>query len=188
LHRDLVVALAAQYRLPSVYPFRYYVTAGGLISYSTDLVDQSRQAASYVDRILRGASPTELPVQAPTKYVTTINLKTAKALGLTDPAVAPAAGGSGDRVMDRRAFLAGAATLLAAPFAAEAQQARSVWRLGFLAPGLSQDTSRSAVLIQTLQELGYVQNQSLLVERRFAEEGSSASRPWRPSSFNSRSM
>ena len=71
--------------------------------------------------------------------------------------------------MDRRAFLAGAATLLAAPFAAEAQQARSVWRLGFLAPGLSQDTSRSAVLIQTLQELGYVQNQSLLVERRFAE-------------------
>ena len=85
LHRDLVVALAAQYRVPSVYPFRFYVTAGGLISYSTDLVDQSRQAASYVDRILRGASPTELPVQAPTKYVTTINLKTAKALGLTIP-------------------------------------------------------------------------------------------------------
>jgi len=85
LHRDLVVALAAQYRVPSVYPFRFSVTAGGLISYSTDLVDQSRQAASYVDRILRGASPTELPVQAPTKYVTTINLKTAKALGLTIP-------------------------------------------------------------------------------------------------------
>ena len=85
LHRDLVIALAAQYRLPSVYPFRFYVTAGGLMSYSTDLVEQSRQAASYVDRILRGATPAALPVQAPTRYVTTINLKTAKALGLTIP-------------------------------------------------------------------------------------------------------
>ncbi|HET6373816.1 MAG TPA: ABC transporter substrate-binding protein, partial [Candidatus Polarisedimenticolia bacterium] len=72
--------------------------------------------------------------------------------------------------MDRRAFI-GTLTggLLAAPLAAEGQQARRVWRLGFLAPGLSQDTSRSSVLMQTLQELGYVQNQSLLVERRFAE-------------------
>jgi ABC-type uncharacterized transport system substrate-binding protein len=85
LHRDLVVALAAQYRLPSVYPFRYYVTVGGLISYSTDLVDQSRQAASYVDRILRGAKPAELPVQQPTKFDLVINLKTAKAFGLTIP-------------------------------------------------------------------------------------------------------
>jgi ABC-type uncharacterized transport system substrate-binding protein len=85
LHRDLVVALAARYHLPSVYPFQFYATAGGLMSYSTDLVDQSRQAASYVDRILRGVNPTELPVQAPIKYVTTINLKTAKALGLTTP-------------------------------------------------------------------------------------------------------
>ncbi len=85
LHRDLVIALAARYRLPSVYPFRFYVTAGGLMSYSTDLVDQSRQAASYVDRILRGANPAELPVQTPTKYVTTVNLKTAKTLGLDVP-------------------------------------------------------------------------------------------------------
>src|SRR5207245_9333198 len=85
LHRDLVVALAARYLLPAVYPFGFYVKAGGLMSYSTDLVDQSRQAASYVDRILRGANPTDLPVQAPLKYVTTINLKTAKALGLTIP-------------------------------------------------------------------------------------------------------
>jgi putative ABC transport system substrate-binding protein len=85
LHRDLVIALAARHRLPAVYPFSVYVRAGGLMSYSTDLVDQSRQAASYVDRILRGANPTELPVQAPTKYVTTVNLKTAKALGLTIP-------------------------------------------------------------------------------------------------------
>jgi putative ABC transport system substrate-binding protein len=85
LHRNVVVGLAARYRLPAVYPFQFYVNAGGLMSYSTDLVEQSRQAASYVDRILRGATPAELPVQAPTKYVTTVNLKTAKALGLTIP-------------------------------------------------------------------------------------------------------
>jgi putative ABC transport system substrate-binding protein len=85
LHRDLVVKLAARYRLPSVYPFRFYVTAGGLMSYSSDLIDQSQQAASHVDRILRGANPAELPVQAPTKYVTVVNLKTAKALGLDVP-------------------------------------------------------------------------------------------------------
>ncbi len=85
LYRDMVIALAERYRLPSVYPFRFYVTAGGLMSYSTDLVDQSRKAATYVDRILRGTKPAELPVQAPTKHLTTVNLKTAKALGLDVP-------------------------------------------------------------------------------------------------------
>jgi putative tryptophan/tyrosine transport system substrate-binding protein len=84
-HRDLVVALAARHRLPVVYPFRAFVTAGGLMSYSVDIVGQFRQTASYVDRILRGANPADLPVQAPTKYETVINLKTAKALGLTVP-------------------------------------------------------------------------------------------------------
>jgi putative ABC transport system substrate-binding protein len=84
-HRDLFIALAARHRLPAVYYYRFFVTAGGLMSYGTDLVDQYRQAASYVDRILRGTNPAELPVQAPTKYVTTVNLKTAKALGLTVP-------------------------------------------------------------------------------------------------------
>jgi putative tryptophan/tyrosine transport system substrate-binding protein len=84
-HRDLVVALAARYRLPAVYAWRQFVTAGGLMSYGIDFVDQFRQAASYVDRILRGRSPAELPVQAPTKYETIINLKTAKALGLSAP-------------------------------------------------------------------------------------------------------
>jgi putative tryptophan/tyrosine transport system substrate-binding protein len=84
--RDLVVALAARYRLPAVYAWRQFVTAGGLMSYGIDFVDQFRQAASYVDRILRGSSPAELPVQAPTKYQTVLNLKTAKALDLTVPA------------------------------------------------------------------------------------------------------
>jgi len=84
-HRDLVVALAARYRLPAVYAWRQFVTAGGLMSYGIDFVDQFRQAASYVDRILRGSSPAELPVQAPTKYQTILNLKTAKAFDLTVP-------------------------------------------------------------------------------------------------------
>jgi putative ABC transport system substrate-binding protein len=85
-HRDLLIALAAQHRLPAVYPARLFVAAGGLMSYGTDVVDVFRQAASYVDRILRGAAPGDLPVQAPTKYQTTLNLKTAKALGLDVPA------------------------------------------------------------------------------------------------------
>jgi putative ABC transport system substrate-binding protein len=84
-HREVVVALAARHRLPAVYPFRLYVAAGGLMSYGTHQVDMFGQTASYVDRILRGANPADLPVQAPTKYQTTLNLKTAKALGLDVP-------------------------------------------------------------------------------------------------------
>ena len=84
-NRDLIVALAARYRLPAVYAWREFVTAGGLMSYGIDFAEQFRQAASYVDRVLRGSSPAELPVQAPTKYQTVVNLKTARALGLTVP-------------------------------------------------------------------------------------------------------
>ena len=85
LNRDLIIGLAARHRLPEVYSDRLFVMAGGLMCYSTDRVDQFRWAASYVDRILRGAKPADLPVQVPTKYETAINLKTAKALGLTVP-------------------------------------------------------------------------------------------------------
>ena len=86
VHRDLIIALAARHRLPTVYYDRYFVAAGGLISYGSDNVEQYRLAASYVDRILKGEKPADLPVQAPTKYELAINLKTAKALGLDIPA------------------------------------------------------------------------------------------------------
>jgi putative ABC transport system substrate-binding protein len=85
VHRDLIIALAAQHKLPAVYYRRSYATAGGLLSYGPDVVDQFRRAAGYVDRILKGEKPADLPVQAPTKYELVINLKTAKALGLELP-------------------------------------------------------------------------------------------------------
>jgi putative ABC transport system substrate-binding protein len=85
VHRDLIIALAARHKLPAVYFERHFVAAGGLISYGANFVDQYRRAAGYVDRILKGEKPADLPVQAPTKYELVINLKTAKALGITVP-------------------------------------------------------------------------------------------------------
>jgi hypothetical protein len=111
LHRDLIITLAARHRLPAVYPYRHYVTSGGLISYGPDQVDQFRRAASYVDRILKGEKPADLPVQAPVKYELVLNLKTAKALGLDMP---PTVLARADEVIDkvRRAFCG---TSVAAP-------------------------------------------------------------------------
>jgi putative ABC transport system substrate-binding protein len=85
-HRGLIVALAAQHKLPAIYPGRHFITGGGLISYEPDYVDQYQRAAGYVDRILRGEKPADLPIQTPTKYELVVNLKAAKALGLDIPA------------------------------------------------------------------------------------------------------
>jgi len=85
VHRELIAKVAARHKLPAVFPGRFYVTSGGLISYGPDLVDQFRRAAGYVDRILKGARPADLPVQAPTKYELVVNLRAAKALGLEIP-------------------------------------------------------------------------------------------------------
>jgi putative ABC transport system substrate-binding protein len=86
MHRDLIITLAARHKLPAVYFERFFVAAGGLVSYGADFIDQYRRAAGYVDRILKGEKPADLPVQAPTRYELVINLKAAKALGLDVPA------------------------------------------------------------------------------------------------------
>ena len=85
VHRKLLIGLAARHKLPAAYPYRYYVKDGGLISYGPDTYDMMRRAAQYVDRILKGEKPAELPVQNPTKYELVVNLKTARALGLQIP-------------------------------------------------------------------------------------------------------
>ena len=84
-HRNLIVSLAARHRVAAVYPFQFFVKTGGLVSYGVDLSDLQRRAAAYVDRILKGSKPADLPVQLPTKFELAVNLKTAKALGLTVP-------------------------------------------------------------------------------------------------------
>jgi putative ABC transport system substrate-binding protein len=87
VHRDLIISLTAQFRIPAIYPYRYFAEAGGLVSYGVSAIDQFRRASEYVSRILRGAKPADLPVQAPTKFELVINLKTAKALGIVIPKI-----------------------------------------------------------------------------------------------------
>ena len=89
VHRDLIISLAARHKLPAVYPYDYLVTAGGLMSYGPDYIDQYRRAAGYVDRILKGEKPADLPVQAPTKYKLVINLKNREGTGPHNPAGSP---------------------------------------------------------------------------------------------------
>jgi putative tryptophan/tyrosine transport system substrate-binding protein len=97
VHRDLIITLAARHRLPAIYPFRYFTTSGGLISYGPDSIEPYQRAAGYVDRILKGEKPTDLPVQAPSKYELVVNLRTAKALGL---GISPAILARADEVIE----------------------------------------------------------------------------------------
>jgi putative ABC transport system substrate-binding protein len=87
VHRDLIISLTAQFHIPAIYPYRYFAEAGGLVSYGVHAIDQFRRASEYVSRILRGAKPADLPVQAPTKFELVINLRTAKDLGLVIPRI-----------------------------------------------------------------------------------------------------
>jgi putative ABC transport system substrate-binding protein len=105
--RDLIVTLAARYKIPAIYSSRFIVTRGGLISYNPARIDQYRRAAGYVDRVLKGANPTDLPVQAPTKYELVVNLKAAEALGLTVP---PTLLAQADQLIELTSFTSGSGT------------------------------------------------------------------------------
>ena len=131
-HREMIIGLAARHKLPAVYPYRFFATEGGLVSYGPDPIDPYRRAAGYVDRILKGEKPADLPVQAPTKYELVINLKTAKALGLDSAADAARPRRRGDRMKTARVHHAARRRGGAWPLAARAQQAERMRRIGVL--------------------------------------------------------
>ena len=172
VHRDLIVTLAARHKLPAVYFDRSFVAAGGLISYGPRSSTSTGRAAGYVDRILKGEKPADLPVQAPTKYELVINLKTAKALGLDRAAVAARPRRRGDRMRRREVHRAvrrcggGAACR---PLAARAQQP-AMPVIGFLNPAAAVGSGdRVRGFRQGLKESGFVETENVVVDYRWAD-------------------
>ena len=173
VRRDLIIALAARHKLPAIYFERFFVVAGGLISYGANFIDQYRRAAGYVDRILKGEKPADLPVQAPTKYELAINLKTAKALGLDGTALAARPRRRGDR-MKRRTFIAALGGAAAWPVVARAQQRSSQYRIGHLAIAAPTDNpppppANWSGFLQGLNEAGFSKEQ-ISFEHRSAHD------------------
>ena len=168
VHRELIITLAARHRLPAIYNSRFWTAADGLMSYGPDFLDQFRRAAGYVDRILRGEKPSDLPVQAPTKFELVLNLKTAKALGLTIPRQALARR-RGDR-MRRREFITLLGGAAGWPIAARAQQPAILAQIGFLDFGpASAQASRVEALQGGLRDLGYVEGKNIVFRFRWVE-------------------
>ena len=166
-HREAIITLAARHRLPAMYPFRYFAASGGLMSYGTDLRDVFRRAAAYIDRILKGACPGELPVQAPTWLELVMNLGAAKVARHHHAAASARPRRRGDR-MRRRTFITLVGGAAAAwPLAARAQQP-AIPLVGFL--GTS--TANTPTLIgfrRGLGEAGFVEGRNVAVEFRFSE-------------------
>ena len=173
-HQKTVVGLAAKSRIPTLWGHRQFVDVGGLMSYAVNFYDQCRRAATYVDQILKGAKPGDLPVQQPTKFEFILNLKTAKALGIDDSTDAARPRRRGDRMMKRREFitlLSGAAAIW--PLGTLAQHGAKIPRIGVLMPGHAEGPDASRVMmnaiIEGLSDLGYTDGQNITFERRYGE-------------------
>ena len=174
LHRDLIITLAVRHKLPAVYPERSFVAAGGLISYGSDYIDQYRQAAGYVDRILKGEKPADLPVQAPTKYELGDQPQDREGARHRGAADAARPRRRGDRVRRREfiTLLGGAA--VAWPLAARAQQGERVRRIGLLTSVIETDPdfqARLRAFRQALQQLGWTEGRNVRIDYRFGSVG-----------------